>query len=205
MQNREVGTCSGGSGDRETVGSGRRRAMPARETDESARPSTVNEAEDFVELGWDSVKRLRIYELGPRLRQARPHLAGSISTKVLSSGGDVEKAWAHVRGWIGSEDSPRMQTETSLTVLFQHELDHLTVQAAMNGAEYEILTDPDGNPRVQLLHAEERDRVLAQFDEVKRDALERLIATAERRVRRKLVGLEYRAQEEIELAAAEFK
>jgi len=129
-------------------------------------------------------------------RNEREH---TIATKVLAAGVNEQRAWAHVAGWIGSERHLQRWVDDVISVTFQFELDFLRAEAAKERPA-EITWLPDGTPRIRLLEPRDEQEVLAKLAALKRGAPAAVVEEATTRVICKLLGIEWRSREEIELA-----
>lgn len=156
---------------------------------------------DFYEVydprqGKRKVPNARVYNIWAK--------EASIKTRILNAGRDTEKAWAHVKGWIGKEDNPVAQREAKVTIFWKTELEDLVWNAITDrkdkygkivkkGKPYTI--GPEGYPI--LKHPEDQLAIIQQLSRIKRFGERIAVTKAEAIVERKLLGIEYREPEEI--------
>jgi hypothetical protein len=188
---------------------------------------------DFYYVGWSRAKRKAMYEPSARVLQSWALLEEDpvthqpkepINCKVLEASMDREKAWAHVRAWIGPEEKPRAVMEGRVTILFVAELELLLTKAVAKGLTTEVVDEvtgevregprrvPEyrvvvneitGEPRIVLANPADQLRILDEWVQIKRFG-DRIAETkAMARCQRKLLGVEWRAPEEIDHEAGE--
>lgn len=127
-----------------------------------------------------------------------------IKTRILEAGCDSEKAWAHVKGWIGDETNPILQREARVTILWKTELEDLVWNAIADkknrsgeiikkGKRYTI--GPDSYPILSSLV--DQLAIIQQLSRIKRFGERTAVTKAEAIVEKKLLGVEYREPEEI--------
>ncbi len=145
-----------------------------------------------------------------------------ISTKILEAYTNKDGCFVKVRGWIGPEDKPLVVEEEALDVTFAHELEFLLTEAVAKGIKVpkkdggwgtETVKPPfnveyneeTGVSRIVLTNPEHQLHVLAEWVRLKRFALRGAITKAQKRLYKKLLGAEWRDEEEIQLEQDEVK
>ncbi len=127
-----------------------------------------------------------------------------IKTRIIEAGCDAEKAWAHVKGWIGPEANPVLQREARVTIVWKTECEDLIWnviapktdrdgQVVKAGKPYTI--GPDGYP--VLTEPSDQLAIIQQLSRLKRFGERTAVTKAEAIVEKKLLGVEYREPEEI--------
>ncbi|MFZ5862429.1 MAG: hypothetical protein ACOYXR_06300 [Nitrospirota bacterium] len=127
-----------------------------------------------------------------------------IKTHIIESGCDAERAWAHVKGWIGPESNPVLQREAKVTIVWKVECEDLIWNAVAPktdrdgqivkaGKPYTI--GPDGFP--VLTDPADQLAIIQQLSRIKRFGERTAVTKAEAIVEKKLLGVEYREPEEI--------
>lgn len=119
-----------------------------------------------------------------------------IKTQILDAGCDSEKAWAHVKGWIGEEANPLLQREARVTILWKIEFESLIFDAIADREKKKPYTvGPDGYP--VLTNPPDQLALIRQLSRIKRFGERTAVTKAEAIVEKKLLGVEYREPEEI--------
>ncbi|NKE72878.1 hypothetical protein [Candidatus Manganitrophus noduliformans] len=119
-----------------------------------------------------------------------------IKTKILDAGCDSEKAWAHVKGWLGEEANPLLQREARVTILWKIEFESLVWDAIADREKKKPYTvGPDGYP--VLTNPADQLALIRQLSRIKRFGERTAVTKAEAIVEKKLLGVEYREPEEI--------
>ncbi|MFZ5861737.1 MAG: hypothetical protein ACOYXR_02635 [Nitrospirota bacterium] len=127
-----------------------------------------------------------------------------IKTRIIEAGCDADKAWAHVKGWIGVEANPVLQREARVTIVWKTECEDLVWnaiapktdhrgQVVKAGKPYTI--GPDGYP--VLTEPSDQLAIIQQLSRLKRFGERTAVTKAEAIVEKKLLGVEYREPEEI--------
>jgi hypothetical protein len=127
-----------------------------------------------------------------------------IKTRIIEAGCDADKAWAHVKGWIGPEANPVLQREARVTIVWKTECEDLIWnaiapktdqrgQVVKAGKPYTI--GPDGYP--VLTESSNQLAIIQQLSRLKRFGERTAVTKAEAIVEKKLLGVEYREPEEI--------
>ena len=141
-----------------------------------------------------------------------------ICTKIVEAVTTKDGCHAKVRGWIGDESKPLVVHEEVVDMVWAHELEFLLTEAVAKGfkidkwvngknvykfegvppfnVEYD---DATGVSRIVLTEPEHQLHVLAQWVRSKRFGLRACITKAESRTYRKLLGGEWRDEEEIQI------
>jgi hypothetical protein len=119
-----------------------------------------------------------------------------IKTKIVDAGCDSEKAWAHVKGWIGEEANPVLQREARVTILWKIEFESLVWDAIADKEKKKPYTvGLDGYPI--LKNPADHLALIRQLSRIKRFGERTAVTKAEAIVEKKLLGVEYREPEEI--------
>jgi hypothetical protein len=172
---------------------------------------------DFYKVGWSKEEgdvmapSARVLQKWANDNDGRP-----ICTKIVEAVTTQEGCHAKVRGWIGDENKPLVVHEEVVGMTWLHELEFLLTEAVAKGinlpkkdgswgtenvkppfnVEYDETT---GVSRIVLTQPEHQLHVLAQWVRQKRFGLRACITKAESRIFRKLLGGEWRDEEEIQI------
>jgi hypothetical protein len=139
-----------------------------------------------------------------------------ICTKIVEAVTTKDGCHAKVRGWIGDESKPIVVHEEVVDMVWAHELEFLLTEAVAKGikvpkrdgtwgtetikppfnVEYDEVT---GVSRIVLTNPEHQLHVLAEWVRGKRFGLRSCVTKAQCRIFRKLLGAEWRDEEEIEI------
>jgi len=114
-----------------------------------------------------------------------------------------EEAWARIRGWKERDGKIEQRVESSTTILFENELQDLILTAIDKGiydpllkkrveVKYEIV---DGKP--VLTDKKQQLHILREFTRIKKFGDRIAVTKAESIVIKKLLGVEWREEEEI--------
>ena len=144
-----------------------------------------------------------------------------ISTRIIEAHSDKDGCFVKVRGWVGDEMKPLVEKEEAVDVVFAHELEFLLTEAVAKGiklpkkdgwgtetvrppfnVEYDEST---GISRIVLTNPEHQIHILAELVRLKRFALRGALTKAEKRIYKKLLGAEWRDDEEIKIEEDEVK
>ena len=168
---------------------------------EQLKKETAITERDFYEVydsrhGRRKVPSARVYNIWAK--------EAGIKTRIVNAGNDVEKAWAHLKGWIGEEANPVLQREARVTIFWMTEFQDLVWNAiaerkdksgrvVKKGKPYTV--GPDGYP--VLKEPADQLAVIQQLSRIKRFGERIAVTKAEAIVEKKLLGVEYRDPEEI--------
>ena len=147
----------------------------------------ITEADFYSAGGKKEVPSAKVYQLWAN--------ESGIKAEIVESGENEDKAWATINGWIGSKENPIAQKQAQVVINFKIELEALVLDAISGNhpAKHEMV---DGKP--VLSEKGEQLKVYKQWVRIKRFAVRTAITKAEAIAHRKLLGVEFRNQAEID-------
>lgn len=139
-----------------------------------------------------------------------------INSEIIEATSTKDGCFVKVRGWIGDKNKPLVEKEEVVDVTFAHELEFLLTEAVAKGIKVpktdgswgtETVRPPfnvefdevTGVSRIVLTNPEHQIHVLAEWVRLKRFALRGAVTKAEKRIYKKLLGAEWRDEEEIKI------
>ncbi|MBI3606664.1 MAG: hypothetical protein HY207_01700 [Nitrospirae bacterium] len=127
-----------------------------------------------------------------------------IKTRIIEAGCDADKAWAHVKGWIGPEANPVLQREARVTIVWKTECEDLIWNAIAPKTDHKGQVVKAGKPYTigldgypVLTEPNDQLAIIQQLSRLKRFGERTTVTKAEAIVEKKLLGVEYRESEEI--------
>ena len=181
---------------------------------------------DFFKVGGkknDQGKWEDILEPSARVVQkwANDNHGHPICSRIVEARSDRDGVFVKVRGWIGEQDHPLVEKEEVVDVVFAHEVEFLLTEAVAKGIKTgnwvnnqpEIVKPPfnveydeaTGVSRIVLTNPNHQIHILAEIARLKRFALRGAVTKAEKRIYKKLLGAEWRDEEEIEIEKDEVR